>query len=250
VTAPALDGVASAALAARWGVPRASFLATVGSTLDAVHELAAAGAPAGTVVLAGEQTAGRGREGRTWRSPAGGFWLGLLLRPTASDPGVYSIRAGLVLADAIDDLVGAAVAGLKWPNDVVIGGRKVAGILCEGRWQGGALQWLALGIGCNVTNAIPGDLTGVATRLADHHAGATRLALGDRLIPALARLGAGGLELTDAEVRAFARRDRLRGRELRAPRAGRAAGLARDGALLVETDRGPVPVREGHVELA
>ena len=250
MTSPTLDGIPAAGLARRWGVPQVSLVSTVGSTLDTIHGLADAGAPAGTVVLAEVQTAGRGRDGRTWRSPSGGFWLGLLLRPAASDPGVYAIRAGLVVADAVDDLAGGPVARLKWPNDVVIGGRKVAGILCEGRWQGEALQWLALGIGCNVTNEIPGELSGVATRLADHRPDATRLALGDRLVPALPRLGAAGLRLTDAEVRAFAGRDWLRGRTLRTPLAGRAAGLAADGALLVETAGGLASVREGHVELA
>jgi len=250
VAALTLDGVAGAGLARRWGVPQASYVATVGSTLDTIHELGAQGAPSGTVVVAEVQTAGRGRDGRTWRSPAGGFWLGVLLRPAASDLGVYSIRAGLVVADAIDDLLPGARARLKGPNDVVIADRKVAGILCEGRWQGEALQWLALGIGCNVTNDIPAELAESATRLADHRPGSTRLDLGDRLVPALPRLGASGLRLTDTEMLAFQGRDWLWGRAIRAPVAGRARGIRPDGALMVETDGGLSAVREGHVALA
>lgn len=245
-----LDGVAASALAKRWGVPQVGFFRSLGSTLDSIHELGGQGAPSGTIVLAEEQTAGRGREGRTWRSPAGGLWLGALLRPQASDPGVYSIRVGLVLADAIDEVVGRPVSRLKWPNDVMIGDRKVAGILCEGRWQGETLQWLAIGIGCNVTNEIPAELAERATRLVDHRADATGLALGDRLVPALPRLDAGGVRLAEPEVAAFAERDWLQGKQIRAPMFGRAAGIRPDGALLVDTGSATAAVREGHVELA
>jgi BirA family biotin operon repressor/biotin-[acetyl-CoA-carboxylase] ligase len=245
-----LDGVAGGALARRWGVPQVSLYDSLGSTLDAIHELGSRGAPSGTIVLAEIQTAGRGRDGRTWRSPAGGLWLGALLKPRASDLGVYSIRVGLVVADAIDELVGRPAAHVKWPNDVVLADRKVAGILCEGRWQGETLQWLAIGIGCNVANEIPAEVRDRATRLADHRPGTTRLELCDRLVPALPRLGAGGLRLTDAEVSAFAARDWLAGRQIRAPLIGEAAGLRSDGALIVKTARGPDAVREGHIELA
>lgn len=245
-----LDGVAGGSLAKRWGVPRVGLYASLGSTLDSIHELGSRGAPSGTVIIADVQTAGRGRDGRTWRSPAGGLWLGVLLKPRSSDPGVYSIRVGLVLADAIDDLLGGPAARVKWPNDIVLANRKVAGILCEGRWQGETLQWLAIGIGCNVANEIPLDVADRATRLVDHRSGLRRLDLCDRLVPSLPRLGAAGLRLTDAEVAEFGSRDWLSGREIRAPVAGTARGLRSDGALLVETAHGREAVREGHVELA
>jgi len=245
-----LDGIGGGTLARRWGVPQVSLHGSIGSTLDAIHELGSGGAPPGTIVLADIQTAGRGRDGRTWRSPAGGLWLAALLKPTVSDLGVYSLRVGLVVADAIDELLGRPAARVKWPNDVVLADRKVAGILCEGRWQGETLQWLAIGIGCNVANEIPADVRDRATRLADHRPGTTRLELCDRLVPALPRLGAGGLRLTDAEIAAFGSRDWLSGREIRAPLAGQAAGLRSDGALLVKTARGTEAIREGHVEVA
>jgi BirA family biotin operon repressor/biotin-[acetyl-CoA-carboxylase] ligase len=139
---------------------------------------------------------------------------------------------------------------VKWPNDVLLADRKVAGILCEGRWQGDALQWLAIGIGCNVANEIPADVRDRATRIIDHRPGATRLELCDRLVPTLPRLGAAGLRLTDTEVAAFASRDWLSGRRVRTPLAGKAAGLRADGALIVETAHGTDAVREGHIELA
>ncbi len=72
-----LDGVAAADLAGRWGVPQCGLFRELGSTFTAIHDLAPQGAPAGTVVIAEEQTAGRGRDGRTWHSPVGGVWLGM-----------------------------------------------------------------------------------------------------------------------------------------------------------------------------
>lgn len=252
MTPAALDDVPAAALAARWGVPGVDLHGSLGSTLDEIHARGREGAPAGSVVIAEVQTAGRGRDGRTWRSPAGGLWLGVLLRPAAADLGVYAIRAGLAVADAVDRVIGGPRAKLKWPNDVVLDDRKLAGILCEGRWLGESLQWLALGIGCNVTNPVPADVADRATRLADHARGVTRLALCDALVPALGRLEAGERELTAGELAAFAARDWLRGRALRAPRVGRAAGIGPDGALLVDSGAapGPAAVRVGHVELA
>jgi BirA family biotin operon repressor/biotin-[acetyl-CoA-carboxylase] ligase len=182
------------------------------------------------------------------------LWLGALLRPNTSDLGVYSIRVGLVVADAIDEVLGRSASRLKWPNDVVLTDRKVAGILCEGRWQGESLQWLAIGIGCNVANEVPAELEHRATRIIDHRPGATRLELCDRLVPALPRLGtaagSGGISLTESEVTAFAARDWLHGRQIRSPVFGRAAGIRPDGALLVDTGPATVFVREGHVELA
>src|SRR2546426_4533241 len=156
-TALELDGVPAGRLAQRWGVPQCGVFQRLPSSLDAIHDLGAQGAPAGTVVLAEEQTAGRGRDGRTWHSGAGGVWLGMLCRPAQTDLSAFSLRAGLVVADVVDEQAGRTLARLKWPNDVVVGdrGRKLAGILCEGRWQGEALQWLALGIGVNVANPIP-----------------------------------------------------------------------------------------------
>jgi len=247
-----LDGVPAARLAQRWGVPQCGLFQRLTSTLDAIHSLGAQGAPAGIVVLAEEQTEGRGRDGRTWHSPAGGVWLGMLFRPAQTDLSAFSLRAGLVLADVVDERVGRPLARLKWPNDVVVGqrGRKLAGILCEGRWQSDALQWFALGIGVNVVNPIPPALADRAASLNEFAPTVRRLDVLDALVPALTRLAAHGLKLTDAECAAFAERDWLRGRQLRAPLFGRAAGVRADGALLVDTGVATAGVRDGHVELA
>jgi len=245
-----LDGVPAGDLAPRWGVPRCELVARLGSTLDAAHDLGAAGVPAGTTLIAEEQTAGRGRDGRTWHSPAGGVWLAMLLRPARAELGAVSIRAGLALADAVDALLGRAETRLKWPNDVLLGDRKLAGILCEGRWQGVALQWLAVGVGVNVCNAIPADVARRAVALHEWLPAVRRIDLLDRLVPALARLSASEPALSVDERAAFAARDWLRGRELRAPAAGRVRGVGPDGALLVDAGGGTVAVREGRVELA
>ena len=247
-----LDGVPAARLAQRWGVPQCGVFQRLPSSLDAIHDLGSRGAPAGTVVLAEEQTAGRGRDGRTWHSGAGGVWLGMLFRPAQTDLSAFSLRAGLVVADVVDEQAGRTLARLKWPNDVVVGdrGRKLAGILCEGRWQGEALQWLALGIGVNVANPIPPALADRAATLTEFVPAVRRLDVLDGLVPALTRLAAHGLRLTDAECAAFAERDWLRGRQLRTPLFGRAAGVRADGALLVDTGVATAGVREGHVELA
>jgi BirA family biotin operon repressor/biotin-[acetyl-CoA-carboxylase] ligase len=245
-----LDGVSAPELARRWGVPQCGLFRELGSTLDAVHDVAAQGSPAGTVVLAEAQTAGRGRDGRTWQSPAGGVWLGILLRPVRAELGVMSVRVGLAVADAVDALLGRAETRLKWPNDVLLGERKLAGILCEGRWQGATVQWLAVGVGVNVCNAIPASVARRAVALAEWLPAVRRIDLLDRLVPALATLAVAAPDLSERDCAAFAQRDWLLGRQLRSPAAGRARGLRPDGALLVDLGAGTIAVREGHVELA
>jgi len=245
-----LDGVPAASLPRRWSVPRVRVSRTMPSSLDAVHDLGAGGAAHGATVIAEEQTAGRGRDGRTWRSPYGGVWLAMLLRPGSGEISALSIRAGLVVADAVDELLGRPATRLKWPNDVLLDGRKVGGVLCETRWQGDVPQWLALGVGINVANELPAELAPRAARLCDFLPDLHRIDVLDRLVPALARVAAGRRSLTEGECQAFAERDWLRGRALRLPTPGRADGLTPDGALLVTSGAGQVAVREGHVELA
>ena len=252
-----IDDIPATALARRWGVPQCGIFRLLPSTLDAIHELGAQDAPSGTVVLAEEQTAGRGRDGRSWRSPPGGIWLGMLLRPPLPAAGVLSLRVGLVVADVIEEVLGIRPtslsgprASLKWPNDVLLNERKAAGILCESRWQGDALQWLGMGIGINVANVIPAELADRAVALRELRPDVRRIEVLDRLVPALVRLTTHGARLTEFECAAFARRDWLRGRQIRTPLAGRAAGIRPDGALLVDTGAGTTMVQGGHVELS
>jgi BirA family biotin operon repressor/biotin-[acetyl-CoA-carboxylase] ligase len=161
-----------------------------------------------------------------------------------------SLRVGLAVAEALDDLLPRPVQ-LKWPNDLMLGERKVGGILCEARWQGHTLGWVAVGVGMNVRNAIPQELAEVATALASERPALTLEDAVQPIVSALRRLDLGADRLTPAELERFARRDWLSGRDIRAPAAGRAAGLREDGALLVRPAQGgEIPLRSGSVELA
>jgi BirA family biotin operon repressor/biotin-[acetyl-CoA-carboxylase] ligase len=223
----------------------------LGSTLDRLHELAARGAPEGTLVVADEQTAGRGSRGRAWHSPEGGLWLSWLCRP-AHPVGVevLSLRVGLAVAHALDALGGLPPVRLKWPNDVMIGERKLGGILCEARWQGDRLGWIAVGLGMNVRNELPAEVKDHATRLADYRPGLT---VDDLLALLIARLelipGRPG-KLSEEELEDFTGRDWLAARHLAAPLPGIARGIAPDGTLRIERSDGSLSiVHAGHVEL-
>ncbi|MGH2628600.1 MAG: biotin--[acetyl-CoA-carboxylase] ligase [Anaerolineales bacterium] len=132
-------------------------LKSVGSTNDHAAELARRGAPHGTLVLADEQTAGRGRRGRRWLTPAGsGLAMSLVLRPEQAGPSsaaAWNTLGALAVSEALRGLGGQAV--VKWPNDVLLGGRKVSGVLAEAAWQGDRMEFLILGIGVNV---LPGSV--------------------------------------------------------------------------------------------
>ena len=243
------DGVAPADLAARLRAPSCLALATVTSTMDIVHELAAEAAPAGTVVLADEQVKGRGRLGRRWPSPRGaGVWLGYLLRPSQSlEGGVLSLRVGLAVIQALRDL--GVAARLKWPNDVVADDRKLAGILCEARWLKERTSWVAVGIGMNVHGPLPAEIADGAVSLDELHPGATRMGLLEVLVPRLHALSHAAV-LTDVERAEYNRHDWLLGQKLLEPLAGMARGIAADGALLVETPSGIERVMGGGVVLS
>jgi len=226
-------------------------VARVGSTMDALHELAQAGAAAGTAVLAEEQGAGRGSRGRAWSSPRGGLWLSVLARPASAGLEVLSLRAGLAVAELLDRLGAAGRVELKWPNDLMLDDRKVGGILCEARWQGGTLAWVVVGLGLNVTNAPPPELAGTATHLASVLPSLTPTGLAQPVVAVLRAVDAAAGPLTEVERARFAARDWLRGRPVSAPEAGTAAGIAADGALLVRrADGRTATVRAGTVVLA
>jgi BirA family biotin operon repressor/biotin-[acetyl-CoA-carboxylase] ligase len=226
-------------------------LASTPSTMDALHALAEAGAEAGTAVVAEVQETGRGSRGRSWSSPRGGLWLSVLARPRAAALEVLSLRAGLAVAELLETLGAEGRIALKWPNDLMLDDRKCGGILCEARWQGATPAWVAIGLGLNVTNAVPPALVETATGLVSILPALTAEALVVPMVDALRGVDAAAGTLGDGERARFARRDWLRGRALAAPVAGTAEGLAADGALLV---RGPdgttTAVRSGTVALA
>jgi BirA family biotin operon repressor/biotin-[acetyl-CoA-carboxylase] ligase len=145
------------------------YFSSIGSTNDLLKELAAQGAPEGTLVIADEQTAGKGRLGRKWLAPPGtSLLLSLLFRPDLAPNEVQRLTmiCSLAIADAIAGLTGLSV-GLKWPNDIFIRGKKAGGILTESGTTGGQLDYVVVGVGLNVNLAVSTlpELTGVATSL-------------------------------------------------------------------------------------
>lgn len=149
----------------------------VDSTNAVCRQLALEGAPEGAVVHAMRQTSGRGRQGRTWHSTGDfGLWFSILLRPGQLNPGIdapmggmVSIAAGVGVCGALERF-GIAV-GLKWPNDVLISGRKVCGILAESALDDSRLDWVVLGIGINVNTpdgGFPPELRSIATAVDQH----------------------------------------------------------------------------------
>jgi BirA family biotin operon repressor/biotin-[acetyl-CoA-carboxylase] ligase len=232
------DGLDPAALSERLAVPSCLALEKVTSTLDLIHQLAEEGAPAGTLVLADEQKSGRGRQGRRWHSPKGsGIWMGNLKRPPHPvDGGLLALRVGICVANALDSL--GIPSKIKWPNDVMIHDRKVAGILCEAR-SGSQGAWIAVGIGINVYGPVPSDIADVAISLDDVHSTVTRLAVLDALVPHLRVLG-DAPTLTRQERIEFRERDWLNGRSIIAPVEGKAQGIDQDGALLIQRADGVV----------
>jgi BirA family transcriptional regulator, biotin operon repressor / biotin---[acetyl-CoA-carboxylase] ligase len=220
--------------------------------MDLLHQLAAEGGADGTVVVAGEQTSGRGSRGRVWRSPPGGLWLSALFRPRfLRGVELLSLRVGLTVAKAIEAVASGVRIAIKWPNDLILDDRKLGGILCEARWHGEELAWVVAGIGLNVTNAIPAELAPGATRLADRLPGIGPVSLEAPVIAGLRALDLSGDRLGPIELAALRERDWLRGRRLLAPVAGQVDGIAEDGSLVVRDAGGAMrAVRAGTVALA
>ena len=133
----------------------AHYYETITSTNDVAKDKARAGAPAGNLIVAGEQRAGRGRTGREWTSKPGNLYMSLLLRPPghAGEVAQISFLAAQALSDAILQIAPNLEPQHKWPNDVLIGGAKISGILLESAARaGGGVEWLVLGMGVNVAH--------------------------------------------------------------------------------------------------
>jgi BirA family biotin operon repressor/biotin-[acetyl-CoA-carboxylase] ligase len=222
------------------------------STMDVVHRLAQGGAPAGTTVIAAEQTGGRGSRGRDWASPRGGLWLSGLLRPGAAVAlEVLSVRAALVTAAAVERVVPGLQLRVKWPNDLLLGDRKAGGILCEARWQGGSLGWVCVGVGINVTNSVPPGLERVAVALVSQAPGTTVEQLAEPVARAIADLGACTGPLTGPELADLEGRDALRCRRVAEPIPGTAEAIRPDGMLTIRGVDGTLTaIRSGPVRLA
>ena len=217
------------------------------STNERAKELAAAGAPHGSLVSASEQTAGRGRQGRRWSAPPGSSLLAsLVVRPA---PRLLALASALAVCDAVDAAPGSAgrAALIKWPNDVVLarGERlaKLAGILIEARVQQG---WAVLGIGVNVAvelDELPRELRGTAATMGLRPEQTEPLLA--ELLTALERRLA---ERPETTLAAWGQRDALSGRRIswqppggegaEPHRSGVARGIDGDGRLVVARDGG------------
>jgi BirA family transcriptional regulator, biotin operon repressor / biotin---[acetyl-CoA-carboxylase] ligase len=208
------------------------------STNERAKQLAAARAPHGTLVTADEQTAGRGRQGREWTAaPGSAVLMSVVLRELDER---LPVMAAVAVCDALP-----VDAQIKWPNDVWIGGKKVAGILVEGRPQEG---WAVLGVGLNVTTRqFPLELAESATSLQLAGVDSTPAQVLDALVASLSRwLGAPPARVFDA-WRAL---DALKGERVRwAGGEGVANGIDDSGALRVETPAGPLTLDAGEVHL-
>lgn len=146
---------------------RLLYLSSTGSTMDVARAGAEAGAREGTLVLAEEQTAGRGRFQRTWVSPAGkNLYFTLILRPEAQRFRSLSIGAALAICQAVEEIAGLEPR-IKWPNDVRVGERKLAGILIEGETSGQTPRYALVGIGVNVNYDVEEaqEIAAIATSL-------------------------------------------------------------------------------------
>jgi BirA family biotin operon repressor/biotin-[acetyl-CoA-carboxylase] ligase len=239
---------------------RVSWRAETGSTNADAAAMAEAGAPEGCVVLADLQTAGRGRLGRSWRSPAGtGIYASVLFRPEPNVARLLTIAAGVALAEAIETVAGIAPV-LKWPNDVYLGGgpqsgRKVAGILAEAGVSSGE-TWVVIGFGINVLPvSFPQDLALRATSLESELG--RPVDRGELFAACLVQLAARYADLAAGRcqdvVAAWRRRaSSTFGRAVEwvddgAPKAGVVREIDQEGGLLVDTGAGIVKVVSGEL---
>ncbi|MEA2494597.1 MAG: BirA family transcriptional regulator [Thermoleophilaceae bacterium] len=231
----------------RFGHPRIHHRLT-DSTNARARELALTGAPHGTTVTATEQSAGRGRQGRTWTAPAGrALLMSAIVRDLSRRDALLPLAVPVAVAHACDQFAGAT-CGIKWPNDIWIESRKLSGILLEGRPQEG---WAVIGIGLNVgttRDEFPDELRATATSLVVESGTdpGVEPVLGAVLGELDRWLAASPRSILDA----WRERDVLSGSTIRWNGGeGTAVGLDDNGALLVETKSGRVALDAGEVHL-
>jgi len=262
VSADRWEGRTAAELCAEWQLPRALLFARTGSTNDVAKSLADAGAPPGTLVLADEQTAGRGRAGRSWISPPGvGLWFSVVLPQLPGEPGTLPLRLAAAVAAALDPWTQPDPIQVKWPNDLLLRGSKLAGILCEAVWSGSARASLVAGIGINLNqphSAFASDRTGPATSLrVVRGEPVPRAEVARDVVRSILSRIVSGSEESDPWHRELALRDALKGRPVTVtePESGRillqgtALGIAQDGGLEVFSSGAIRNVRSGTVRI-
>ena len=231
------------------------------STNGRASEMARNGAASGATVVADRQTAGRGRFQREWFSPSGSnLYVSVILRPTVHPAriGQLPLVAAAALVEVLDREWPSLGAGIKWPNDILVGGRKVCGILCESEAEIDLLHYVVVGIGLNLnTRTFPPKLRRIATSIrAATGLEVDRPALLANLLNVFEPLYERWLAAPDLSplVPFLEERSALRNREVvvtnvRGKIRGRAGGIAPDGSLVLETRNGPVTVTSGDVTL-
>jgi BirA family biotin operon repressor/biotin-[acetyl-CoA-carboxylase] ligase len=221
------------------------WLSTVGSTMDVVASLAAAGSPEGIVVGADEQSSGRGRRGHTWQSPPGaGLYFSWLCRPglAASALPLVTLAAGVGVHRGIRQATGLST-DLKWPNDILMGERKVAGILAEGCSLGSSNQSVIIGVGLNLRHAnYPAEVASRATSLEvllgrPPERGPVFVEILSSLVDCVAAVARGhdGILRAWRDAAPSAVGTRVEWTDATETRRGTTAGIDDDGALLIRT---------------
>jgi BirA family transcriptional regulator, biotin operon repressor / biotin---[acetyl-CoA-carboxylase] ligase len=243
-----------------WGEPLTHYR-EIGSTNDEALKAARAGAPAGSVFVADHQSSGRGRTGKSWLSKAGaGLLFSVLIRPRTSADRLSSLTLAVGLgARAALEKASAGDFAVKWPNDVLERGRKVAGVLCEGQLSGREVEAIVIGVGINIgRQELPPDLAGTATSLEDlvlaGHVVPDREELLVEALAAIETRAARHLEHGFAALLdEFTEHDALAGRRIAVSGASEVRGIARgvdrEGQLLVEDEGLVIALRSGTVRI-
>lgn len=224
------------------------FFSSIDSTQNELHTLAKEGAPEGTVVIADQQLGGKGRLGRVWHSPPGsGVSMSILLRPKLELHRCpqLTLLAAVAIVEAIREQTGLPVM-IKWPNDLLLNGKKICGILTELNAESDCINYLIIGIGINVnTPAFPEELNSIATSLAmEKKESVQRVALIQNLLERLEELYFLYLEEGFAPIKsrwesyAISIGKRVTIRQLSGSMTGLALGIDDTGVLLVQKDDG------------
>ncbi len=224
---------------------------TIGSTNDLASERLASGAPDLTLIISDEQTAGRGRQGRSWHTPrnAALAFSAVLRTPPNSPPWAYAPLGALAVHDALADF--GLKPAIKWPNDVLISGKKVCGVLAEAYWQGTSLLGVVLGIGINILpEAVPaGELLFPATSVAEEVPGPVNrwhilTMVLEHLIRRRARIGKTDFLTAWEDRLAYKGQTVVVGGQ-----RGLLLGLTTEGSLRLQTNEGEKTFAAGEVSL-
>jgi BirA family biotin operon repressor/biotin-[acetyl-CoA-carboxylase] ligase len=229
------------------------------STIDLAWQWLRCGGPDGGVVIAERQTAGRGRLGRAWASPRGGLWMSIACRPRM--PAVAAGRLGAAVAIAAAEAVAEAASartGVRWPNDVILAGRKVGGVLAETEVQGGETTAAVLSLGLNVNlqaDQLPEEVRDTATSILCETGKSTPIeVMAGRVLDRLAAWWPEALAGGDALARRWAELDVLAGRQVMIRAGGTTLtgvgeGIDRNACLLLVTSEGRRNLTTGEVEM-